>query len=246
MKGIIACTAIVVAAVLNSFSQTPAVAGKSRDSKPTGVSTGLDVVELAKAVVAAHGGEKLQKMKTLVVRGSADVSAFGQAFPGSFSLVIAAEKYRFEVNSIQSFKQVFDGENTVTSVQVGFMLPPMNRLGIPLLARFGDSGFVVSTLPTGKKQNGFRITSPEGWYTDFYIDDKTKLVKAYDSAFEVRGQKVTTSVDISKNLTVEGVVIPEKFAQRFDMGQLTAYVDFKSKEVLVNSAISDDVFRLDN
>ena len=57
---------------------------------------------------------------------------------------------------------------------------------------------------------------------------------------------MTTSVDISKNLTVEGVVIPEKFAQRFDMGQLTAYVDFKSKEVLVNSAISDDVFRLDN
>jgi len=41
---------------------------------------------------------------------------------------------------------------------------------------------------------------------------------------------------------VEGVKIPEKYAQRFDMGQFTVYADFKAKEILVNSKVADDVF----
>ncbi|MFN6963083.1 MAG: hypothetical protein ACK4S4_04880 [Pyrinomonadaceae bacterium] len=237
---------LVIAAFILPLSvaaQGPATAGASIPNTAARTTDTANAVDLARAVFSAHGGEKLQKMKSLIVRGSVDLSAFGQAFPGSFSLVIAQERYRIEVNSIQSFKQAFDGENTVTSVQAGFMLPPMNRLGIPLLARFGETGYVVSELPSGKKRSGFRITSPEGWYTDFYIDEKTKLVKSYDSAFEFRGQKVSTSVDIGKNATVDGVVVPDKFAQRFDMGQITAYVDFKAKEILVNAPVADEVFK---
>jgi len=53
---------------------------------------------------------------------------------------------------------------------------------------------------------------------------------------------VTTSVEIDKVREVAGVKIPEKYAQRFDLGQLTLYATFKAQEILVNSAVSDDVF----
>jgi len=66
------------------------------------------------------------------------------------------------------------------------------------------------------------------------------------ASYDVNGRLVTTSVEISKYRNVEGVIVPEKFAQRFDLGQFTAYADFKAKDILVNSAVSDDVFTLAN
>lgn len=203
-------------------------------------------LDLARSVFAAHGGEKLHGLKTLVVRGAVDLTsaAFNQAIPGAFSMVLSGDKYRVEMaNQIQSFKQTFDGENTWTSVQTGFTLPPISRLGLPLLARLGDAGFIVSQLPANsKKRIGFRITAPDGYFTDFFIDEKTKQVKGYESAYEYAGRMFTTSVEIDRYRTVDGIVVPEKYAQRFDLGQLIVYGDFRAKEVLINSEIANDVF----
>ena len=218
----------------------------SAQSSPTAPPKYDAEIALAKLTLAAHGGDKLKNMKSLVVRGSVDIttSAFNQAIPATFSMVLAGEKYRFElINPFQPIKQVFDGVNTTTTIQGGMTLPPINRLGLPVLPMIGVSGFVITPLPDAKKKKkGFRMTSPEGYYTDFYLDEKTNQIKGYDSSYEIRGRVVTTSVAIDKMRTVDGVIVPERYAQRFDTEQVTIYADFKVKDVLVNSELDADVF----
>ncbi len=203
-------------------------------------------LDLAKATLTAHGGEKFRTMKTLVIRGTADVTASPTiTLPAGFAFVYSGEKYRVDItNPFQPLKQIFDGEQTYSSIN-GFSLPPLNRLGLPLLQKIGTEGFVVTAL-TGKLKNkkGFRITSPEGYYTDFLVDNKTGQVKSYESSYEIRGRTITTSVDIDKVRNVDGVILPEHYAQRFDLGNLTIYSDFKAKEILVNSIVNDDVFAI--
>ena len=239
MKYSIAALFVTLSAFVGSFAQTGGPA-----AKPAGVALSeMDAV--AKAAFQAHGGEKLRKLKTLVIRGSVDVtsSAFLQAIAGGFSTVISGNKYILDIQTpFQSLKQVFDGENTASSIP-GITLPPVTSLGFPMLVHLGETGFVVSALPEAKKkQRGFRMTAPDGFYTDFYIDEKTSLIKGYESAYEIRGRNFTTSIEVDKNRVVEGLTIPEKYAQRFDLGGLTAYSSFKAKEILVNSAIDESVF----
>ena len=239
MKFLIAAIFIAVSLVLPVASQSNGPAAKG--SAPASA----DAEAIAKAAFQAHGGEKLKSMKSLVVRGSVDVtsSAFNQAIAGGFSTVISGKKYILDIQTpFQSLKQVFDGENTVSSIP-GITLPPVTSLGFPMLPRLGDTGYVVSALPEGKKkQRGFRLAAPDGFYTDFYIDEKTNLIKGYESAYEIRGRNFTTAIEIDKNRVVEGITIPERYAQRFDLGGMTAYSSFKAKEILVNSAIDDAVF----
>ena len=210
--------------------------------------TGSDAaaLTLAKAALTAHGGEKFRTMKTLVVRGTADVSGnMPMNIPAGFAFVYAGERYRVDItNPFQPLKQIYDGEQTYSSIN-GFSLPPLNRLGLPLLQKIGAEGFVVSALSDKlKNKKGFRITSPEGYYTDFLIDDKSGQVKSYESSYNINGRDVTTSVQIDKVRDVDGVIVPERYAQRFDLGNLTVYADFKAKEILVNSKVDDDVFTI--
>lgn len=202
--------------------------------------------ELAKAVLAAHGGDKLKMLKTLILRGSMDTNAFNQIVPGSYVMVFSGEKYRIELNNpFQPIKQVFDGKETLTLMPNSFKLPPLDRVGFYVLGRIGDAAFPINALPdTAKGKKGFRITSPDGRATDFYVDEKTKQIKGYDASFDFGGRLGTTSVEIGKYRTVDGVLVPEKFAQRFDLGQITAYCDFKAKEILVNTEVANDVFTI--
>ena len=207
-------------------------------------------IALAKLAVEAHGGDKLRNMKALVMRGSADVvtSAFNQKIPTTFVVVIARDKYRFEINNpFQPLKQVYNGVDTSTTIRGGMTLPPITRLGFPLLPMVGRPGFVITSLPESKKKKkGFRMTSPEGYYTDFYLDDKTNQIKGYDSSYDVNGRQVTTSVVIDKLRVVDGVLVPELYAQRIDTEQITIYAEFKTKDIEVNTEIADDVFSLGN
>jgi len=204
-------------------------------------------LELAKAALVAHGGDKFKNMKTLVVRGTADVSGSpSTTFPATFAMIYSGDKYRLEIsNPFTPFKQIYDGEQTVSSVN-GFSLPPINRLGLPLLAKLEEKDFTVSALPVkSKKKLGFRITSPEGYYTDFFVDEKSGQVKSYEASYDFNGRNITTSVDIDKVREVEGVKVPERYAQRFETGSLTIYSNFKAKEILVNSTVTDDIFSID-
>jgi hypothetical protein len=229
-------------------SAQPAEKKDDKKNAPTAAATKNDaaLAELAKAVLKAHGGDKFKNMKSLVVRGTADVSGSPQAtFPATFAMILAGEKYSLEItNPFQPFKQVYNGEQTFSSVP-NFSLPPINRLGLPLLPKLDEKGFTVSALPEkNKKKNGFRITSPEGFYTDFFIDEKTNQVKSYEASYDINGRTVTTSVEIDKLRDVQGIFIPERYAQRFDLGGMTIYSAFKAKEILVNSEIAADAFNL--
>lgn len=203
-------------------------------------------IALARLALEAHGGEKLRTMSSLIVRGSVDVttSAFNQQIPATFYVVLAREKYRFEIaNPFQPIKQVFDGVTTSTTIQGGMTLPPVTRLGFPVLPMVGTPGFIITPLPEGrKKKRGFRMTSPDGYFTDFYLDEKTNLIKGYDSTYDIAGRSVTTSVEVDKLRVVDGITVPERYVQRFDTEQITIYADFKAKEILINTAIADDVF----
>ena len=220
---------------LNEKEQTPAAAMISKNAAP---------LELAKVALAAHGGDKFKNMKTLVVIGTADVSGSpSMTFPAPFVMTYSGDKYRLEISTpFVQFKQIYDGQETYSSAGE-VSLPPINRLGLPLLPKIEEKDFVVSALPeTKKKKTGFRITSPEGYYTDFFVNEKTGEVKGYEASYEVRNKTVTTAVEIDKLREVEGVKVPEKYAQRFETNGLTIYANFKAKDITVNSTIADDVF----
>jgi hypothetical protein len=226
-----------------SYSQSATTPKRSTPDKPPAVTENTPV-ETAKATLAAHGGDKLKKMKSLVLRGSVDITgAFSQIIPATFSLVIAGDRYLFELNNpIQPLKQIFDGKNTYSS---GYELPPVTSLGFPLLQKIGENDYVIAALPEAKrKKKGFRITTPDGFYSDFFVDEKNGQVKGFESSYEVDGRIVTTSVEIDEFQTVEGVIVPKRYSQRFDLGQMTAYANFKTKDILVNSTIGDDVFSI--
>ncbi|MGC2237311.1 MAG: hypothetical protein WA584_14200 [Pyrinomonadaceae bacterium] len=202
-------------------------------------------MELAKAALAAQGGDKFKNMKTLIVRGSAEISGSPtQVIPATFATIYSGEKYRLDiVNPMQPFKQVYDGQQTYSSIP-NFSLPPLNRLGLPLLPKIEEKDFVVSELPDKNKKLGFRITSPEGYYTDFFVNEKTGQVKSYSARYDFNGREITTSVEIDTMRDVDGVIVPEKYSQRFELGQLTMYANFKAKEILVNTTVADDVFTM--
>jgi len=200
---------------------------------------------LAKLALEAHGGDKLRNMKTLVIIGSVDATASNlpQPIPATFVTIFAGDKYRVEIkNPFQPLKQVFDGTHTVSSLGNNFMLPPFNRMGLPLLQRVGDAGFIVTSIPEGKKKKGFRVTSPEGYFTDFYLDDKTNQIKAYDSTYNVNGRTVKSAVEIDRMKLIDGVTVPDKYVQRIDLEQLTVYLAFTAKQIQVNTEVAADVF----
>jgi len=238
---------LVLVFAVGAFAQTDKDKKTVEKDKPAANSKTATPMDLAKAALLAHGGDKFKNMKTLVVRGTADVSGSpSTTFPATFAMIYSGDKYRLELNNpITPFKQIYDGQNTVSSV-AGFSLPPINRLGLPLLPKIEEKDYVVAALPEAKKKKaGFRITSPEGYYTDFFIDEKTGQVKSYEASYEFNGKTITTSVEIDKVREVEGIKVPERYAQRFESGSFTVYSDFKAKEILVNSTVADDVFVMD-
>ncbi len=244
MKKIICLTAILFSFSLAAIAQT-APPGKSNGSGKVSSLTATSPAEIARTVLAAHGGDKLKKMQTFLVKGGVDVSFQGQSLPGAFSTAFSGDKYFFEiVTAVQQLKQVFDGVNTSSSLP-GFSLPPVTSLGFPLLPKIGEAGYVITELPeASKKRKGFRMTTPEGFYTDFFIDEKTSQLKAYESKWMDGDRAITTSVEIDEFMTVDGIAIPKKYAQRFDLGPITAYVNFKAKDIKVNSPIEDSAFKM--
>lgn len=242
---IIKIVSLVVIFAVSVFAQTDKDKKPTEKDKTTVANTKTAApMDLAKAALLAHGGDKFKNMKTLVVIGTADVSGSpSMTFPAPFVMTYAGDKYRLEMTTpFLQFKQIYDGQQTYSSTGDA-ALPPINRLGLPLLPKIEEKDYVVAALPdTKKKKAGFRITSPEGYYTDFFIDEKTGQIKGYEASYEFNGRTITTAVEIDKLREVEGVKVPERYSQRFETGNLTVYANFKAKEILVNSAVADDVF----
>ena len=202
-------------------------------------------IDLAKAALAAQGGDKFKSLKSAILRGSVDLYGPNstQSVPGSFVLVTAGDKFRMEVDArpLFSFKQIFDGQQSYSSLP-GAEMAPVSKFGMRLLTRLDEPGYTVSALPDKKKQRGFRVADAEGNATDFYLDPATGRVVSFTFAYN--GYNFGT--EHKKFKEVEGVLIPSGFIQRIEMPQGAAFAEFNVKDIKLNQPMGDDVFAMPN
>ena len=203
--------------------------------------------ELAKAALAAMGGDNFKKLKSSYVQGSANLYGPNQtqSIPGSFAIAQAGDKVRMDINAapIIVFKQIYDGERSFSTLPGGMEVPPPTKFGLHMLAKYDQPGYTVSAIPDKKKLRGFRIADANGNTTDYYIDPAT----AHISEFIIPYQGYTFGSTINKFAEVDGVLVPMSFTQRFELpgGSGGAYfAEYKVKVVKINGPISDDVFAI--
>ena len=200
-------------------------------------------LDLARAALAAHGGEKFKTVKNIILRGSVDLYAPNstQPRPGGFIIVTAGNKARVEIDAspIIAFKQIDDGERSYSSLP-NVQLPPLGRFGMNVLGKFDQSGYTVAAIPDKKKQRGFRISDADGYATDFYIDPANGRVMS----FLINYNGYVFGTEHRKFKEVEGVLIPTSFTQRLEMTQGAFFADYNVKDVKLNNPLGDDVFAI--
>ncbi|MBA2526116.1 MAG: hypothetical protein H0V18_10090 [Pyrinomonadaceae bacterium] len=200
-------------------------------------------VEMARAAIAAQGGEKFRNLKSVILRGSVDLYAPNstQSIPGGFVIVIAGDKARMEVDARPaiSFKMIYDGQRSYSSLP-NVEMPPMTRFGMGLLVKFDQPGYAVSALPDKKKQRAFRISDPDGNTTDFFVDVANGRVMS----FLIPYGGYTFGTENKKMKEIDGVLVATSFTQRLEMPQGAFFADYNVKDVKLNQPIGDDVFAI--
>jgi hypothetical protein len=215
----------------NSIAAAPAI---TANSPP---------LELARAALAAQGGDKFKNLKSMMLTGSADLYPpnSAQSVPGKFVMVTAGDKVRIDIDAspIFKFKQVFDGQQSYSSIP-GVTMPPASKFGPQVLAKFDQPGYTVSALADKKKLRGFRVVDAEGNTTDFYLDAATGRVMLYLIPYN----GYTFGIENSKFKEVDGVLIPFSFSQRLETPQGAFFAEYKVKDAKLNQPIGDDVFMI--
>ena len=230
-----------------AYSQTDANAKPASAATTTAVAItpATTPIDLARAALAAQGGDKYKELKSMVLRGSVDLYAPNstQSIPGGFIWVIAGDKVRLEIDArpAVSFKQIYDGQRSYSSLP-GVEMPPASKFGLPVLAKFDQAGYTVTALPDKKKQRAFRISDAEGNTTDFFIDAATGRVMS----FLIPYGGYTFGTENKKFKEIDGVLVPVNFTQRLEMPQGAFFAEYNVKDVKLNNPIGDDVFEIPN
>jgi hypothetical protein len=243
-----AATIVLLLISSAAMAQTPdaaksngAVPASNTISAAPAISAASTPIELARAALAAQGGDKFKHLKSMMLIGSADLypPSSASSIPAKFVIVTAGDKVRIEIDArpMFNFKQVYDGQQSYSSMP-GVQLPPASKFGLPVLAKFDQPGYTVSALPDKKKLRGCRIVESEGNTTDFFIDPGTARVMQYLTPYN----GYTFGTENSKFKEVEGVLIPFSFSQRLEMQQGAFFAEYRVKEVKLNQPIGDDVF----
>ena len=223
-----------------SAAGSTAASAKPATSAITATTAPLD---LARAALAAHGGDKFKTVKSMILRGSVDLYAPNstQPRPGGFIIVTAGDKARVEIDAspVIAFKQIDDGERSYSSLP-NVQLPPLGRFGMNVLTKFDQPGFSVTAIPDKKKQRGFRIADADGYATDFYIDPANGRVMS----FLINYNGYVFGTEHKKFKDVEGVLIPSNFSQRLEMTQGAFFADYNVKDIKLNNPLGDDVFAI--
>ena len=218
-----------------------ATTGTSAIAPAPAITANSTPLELARAALAAQGGDKFKQLKSMMLTGGANLFApnSAQSVPGKFVMVTAGEKVRIDIDAspIFKFKQVFDGQQSYSSIP-GITMPPASRFGLPVLGKFDQPGYTVSALPDKKKLRGFRVVDADGNTTDFYVDLANGRVMMY--LIPYNGYMFGT--ENSKFKEVDGVLIPIGFSQRLESPQGAFFAEYKVKDVKLNQPIGDDVF----
>ena len=202
-------------------------------------------IDLARAALAAQGGDKFKALKSMVLKGSVDLFPPNstQSIPGGFVWLVAGERLRVEVDARPafSFKQIFDGERSYSSIP-GVEMPSPSKFGLVVLGKFDQPGYTVTALPDKKKQRAFRISDADGNTTDFYIDPSNGRVMSFLSPYG----GYTFGTENKKFKDFEGVLVPVSFSQRIEMAAGAFFADYSVKDVKLNSPLGDDVFLIPN
>jgi hypothetical protein len=239
-------SAVAVNALAQTDSHAKAVqAGVTIATPAVAITAATTPIDLARAALAAQGGDKFKGLKSMVLRGSVDLYAPNstQSIPGGFVWVIAGDKVRLEIDArpAVSFKQIYDGERSYSSLP-GVDMPPASKFGLPLLGRLDQPGYTVTALPDKKKLRGFRISDSDGNVTDFYIDATNGRVMT----FLIPYGGYTFGTENKKFKEIDGVLVPVGFTQRLEMPQGAFFAEYTVKDVKLNNPIRDDVFTIPN
>lgn len=224
----------------NSASSASSASNASAIPAAPVINANSTPVELARAALAAQGGDKFKNLKNIWIYGDVNLYSPNSTFPqpGKFSLVTAGAKMRLDVESPAfKFKQIFNGQQSYSSMP-GVQTPPADKFGLNVLKNYDQPGFTVSALPNEKKLRGFRIVDSEGNTTDFYIDPTSARVVKYVSPY----MGYTFGTENSKFKEIDGVLVPFNFTQRLEMAMGAFFADYKVKEAKLNQPLNDDVF----
>ena len=243
---------VLIGSCISAFAQgeakpAPATAASSAIALPATAAASITAttapIDLARAALAAQGGEKFKAVTSMVLRGSVDLYPpnSAQSIPGGFVIVTAGDKVRIEIDARPAiaFKQLFDGQRSYSSLP-GVELPPLSKFGIAVLSKFDQPGYSVTALPDKKKQRGFRISDADGNATDFFIDVMTGRVMS----FLINYNNYVFGTEHKKFKEVDGVLVPMTFSQRLEMTQGAFFADYSVKDVKLNNPIGDDVFAM--
>ena len=249
MKSYLSTLALVLLLAAIVIAQEPATTKPASATTPTStivvpaISANSTPLELARAALAAQGGDKFKNMKSMMLTGSVDLYApnSAQSIPGKFAMVIAGERVRLEVDArpLFSFKQIYDGQRSYSSIP-GAEIPPPSKFGLPVLAKFDQAGYTVSALPDKKKLRGFKVVDAEGNTTDFYIDPANGRVMMYLTPYN----GYVFGTENSKLKEVDGVLVPFNFSQRLEMTQGAFFAEYKVKDVKLNQPLAEDLFAI--
>jgi hypothetical protein len=224
---------------------TPKTAAGNGTNTAVAITATTTPEDLARAALAAQGGEKFRNVQNMVLRGSVDLYAPNstQSIPGGFVIVTAGEKVRIDIDArpAVSFKQIFDGQQSYSSIP-GVELPPASKFGLNVLSKFDQPGYKVTAIPDKKKLRGFRISDSEGNATEFYLDSTTGRVMS----FYIGYNGYTFATENKKFKEFEGVLIPTNFIQRLEMPQGAFFAEYNVKDVKLNQTLGDDVFAIPN
>lgn len=238
---------LILACSTASYAQADANAKTTNATSAVGpaITATTLPLDLAKAALAAQGGEKFKSLKSMVLKGSVDLYAPNstQSVPGGFVWVVAGNKVRVEVDArpAVAFKQIYDGERSYSSLP-GVELPPASKFGLAVLGKYDQPGYAVTALPDKKKLRGFRITDPEGNITDFYLDPANGRVMSF--LIPYAGYMFGT--ENKKFKEVDGVLVPVSFSQRLEMSAGAFFADYTVKDVKLNNPLGEEVFAIPN
>jgi hypothetical protein len=244
--GALALVAALASSTIGVVAQTDAKKTGTNDKGTTataGITATTTPLDMARAALIAQGGEKYRNLKSIVLKGSVDLYAPNstQSIPGGFVIVIAGEKTRMEVDArpAVSFKMIYDGQRTYSSLP-NVDMPPPTKFGMGMLVKFDQDGYAVTAIPDKKKHRGFRITDSEGNVTDFYVDPASGRIMS----FMIPYSGYTFGTENKKLKDFEGVLVATSFTQRLEMPQGAFFADYSVKDVKLNQPIGDDVFAI--
>jgi hypothetical protein len=240
---------LAAATSVTSYAQADASAKTGNGPAASAVGPAINAttlpLDLAKAALAAQGGDKFKSLKSMVLKGSVDLYPPNstQSQPGGFVWIVAGNKVRVEIDArpAVAFKQIYDGERSYSSLP-GVELPPASKVGLSLLGKFDQPGYAVTALPDKKKQRGFRISDADGLTTDFYIDPSNGRVMS----FLIPWNGYTFGTENKKFKEVDGVLVPVSFSQRLEMAAGAFFADYTVKDVKLNNPLGEEVFAIPN